>query len=159
MMNTISQTVPLEITATSSVSCQTDSPETANPNIPLTENLNKVNSDRKCLGDNSTVPQKDENNAVLNKDTKQENKPKWTDKNTSRSSLSLRELLKSSKLGGYKEETVTMISSVGNESDEEEDEDAGDYYGDASNAFSDSDVESLGAAAGFEWDPDNRGNI
>ena len=161
MMNTITQTIPLEMTETSSVSCQTDiqDPTNISPEVhQIGNNLNsqRVDSDKSSFENSNAGLQKDQNATLLNNEPKQESKPKWMLKSPSRSSLSLREFLKSSKLGGCEEETVTMISSVGDDSEEEEGE---HYYDDPGNTFCESDVESLGAAAGFEWDPDNRGNI
>ncbi len=52
------------------------------------------------------------------------------------------------------EEAVTMVTMVSSQRTEAEDE---EFYPNRGDPLSDIETESVGAAAGFEWDPDNRG--
>ncbi len=80
-------------------------------------------------------------------------KPKERDKTLNIRSPTLLRFLKGATPpdDGDGEEKVTLVSSERSEGEDEE------FYPNRGDPFSDVETESIGAAAGFEWDPDNRG--
>ncbi len=91
-----------------------------------------------------------------NLESKPDIKPKPTERDKSlilQSPLLLR-FLKGASPDVTDEEAVTLVTMVSSQRTEAEDE---EFYPNRGDPLSDIETESVGAAAGFEWDPDNRG--